>query len=303
MVTSKIGYAQDSLSNKTFLLPEFSVSEKLDKMLSKINTQEIDSQLISYHNTGNLSTLISKNSAVSIRSYGVTGISSVAIRGGNANHTAVLWNGFNIQDPLNGGFNFSTSTSNFVDDINIQYGGTSAAFGSGAVGGTIHLNNTAIFNRNIYGSVLYKSGSFGLQSSQFEAGFGNNKIASRVRFFGQTTNNNFEFINRTKINHPQEIYENAELKQIGFLHEFYYRPTTNQQISSQFWFQDNYREVPPNISSEPNENEEEYQQDNWYRWALNWNKKGKIVNWEARNGVFYNQSEYIKTSINLSSIN
>ncbi len=303
MITSKLGYAQDSLSNKTFLLPEFSVLEKLDKMLSKINTQEIDSQLIYYYNTENLSTLISKNSGVSIRSYGVTGISSVAMRGGNANHTAVLWNGFNIQDPLNGGFNFSSSTSNFVDDINIQYGGTSAAFGSGAVGGTIHLNNTAIFNRNVYGSVLHKSGSFGLQSSQLEAGFGNNNIASRVRIFGQIIKNNFEFINRTKINQPKEIYENAELKQIGFLHEFYYRPTTNQQLSSQFWFQNNFREVPPNISSEPNESVEEYQQDNWYRWALNWNKKGKIVNWEARNGVFYNQSKYVKTAIDLSSTN
>ncbi len=51
MITSKLGYAQDSLSNKTFLLPEFSVLEKLDKMLSKINTQEIDSQLIYYYNT------------------------------------------------------------------------------------------------------------------------------------------------------------------------------------------------------------------------------------------------------------
>ena len=304
LITVEFVYSQDSIpSSVTHLLPVFSMSEKLDKMLSNVNTQEIDSATMANHNTANISTLLAKNSAVTIREYGVTGISSVAMRGGNANHTAVLWNGFNIQDPLNGGFNFSSSTCNIIDNINIQYGGSSAAFGSGAIGGTIHLNNTPLFNNKIFGSALVKNGSFGLNSSQLEVGHGGNKFSTRIRVYSQYHKNNFEFENPAKIGNPEEVYQNAEIKRIGILHELYYKIKPNQIISSQFWYQQNYREIPSNISSEASTKEEEYQNDNWYRWALNWIKKGEKINWEARNGVFYNGSEYIKTAINLASAN
>jgi iron complex outermembrane recepter protein len=300
LITTTSIYSQDTTAH---LLPEFSVSEKLDKMLSKVNNQEIDSSTIANYNTSNLSTLLSKNSAITVRSYGVTGISSVAMRGGNSNHTAVLWNGFNLQDPLNGGFNFSSSSSNLVDKVNIQHGGSSAAFGSGAVGGTIHLDNTPLFNNKLYGSILYKNGSFGLNSTNIEIGHGGKKLASRIRIYGHIIKNNFEFENKAKKNNPSEFFNNAEIKRIGILHEFYYKIKPNQIISSQFWYQNNFREIPPNITSERIANEKEYMKDDWYRWAINWNKKGEKVNWEARTGTFYNLSEYYNTAIDLESKN
>lgn len=303
LLHSQLSFSQSNSSNSTLLLPEFSVSEKLEKILSNVNTQKIDSSIIAYNNTSNLSNLLSKNSALTIRSYGVTGISSVAMRGGNANHTAVLWNGFNLQDPLNGGFNLSSSTSNLIDNVTIQYGGSSAAFGSGAIGGTIHLNNNPLFNNKFYGSVLYKNGSFGLNSTQLELGHGNDKLATRIRIFGQIDQNNFEFENNAKAGSPTETYQNAGIKRMGILHEFYYKLKPNQIISSQFWYQNNYREIPNNLSSDVDKNDVEYQKDNWYRWALNWNKKGENVNWEVRTGNFHNQSEYIKTAIDLASNN
>jgi iron complex outermembrane receptor protein len=294
-------YSQDTInSNKTLELPEFSISEKLDKMYAKINTQQIDSTVIENNATNNLATLLSENSAVTIRSYGVSGLSSVSMRGGNSNHTAVLWNGFNLQDPLNGGYNFSSSTVNLIDEINVQYGGGSSAYGSGAIGGTIHLNNKPMFNKKLNGSILYTNGSFGFNSINTKIGFGSKKLSTRLRLFRHTTKNDFKYINVAKIGKPTEVYTNAEMEQYGLLHEMYFKLKKNQLFSSQFWYQNNFREIPPN-STASSENIEDYQKDSWYRWALNWNKKGEKIHYEARTGFFYSQSNYYNSSLNLNA--
>lgn len=173
--------AQDSIATQN--IPEFQVSEKAEVMFSEINTQELDSSLIKDNNTNNIGSFLAKNSAITLRSYGVAGISSISMRGGNSNHVAVIWNGFNIQDPLNGGINFFQSSTNFIDEASVQYGGSSAAFGSGAIGGVIHLNNKPTFNNKLYGSALFKTGSFGLNAQHVQIGFGNNKISSQIRVF------------------------------------------------------------------------------------------------------------------------
>ncbi|MCO6498898.1 MAG: TonB-dependent receptor [Vicingus serpentipes] len=296
--------AQDSTTATLPLqqLPEFSVSEKLDKLFSKINTQKIDSNILQLNNTNDLATLLSKNSAVTIKPYGVTGLSSISMRGGNSNHTAILWNGFNLQDPLNGGFNFSTSTINFVDAINVQHGGGSAAYGSGAIGGTIHLDNQPVFNNAFFGSISYKMGSYGLNAITAEVGHSKKKIATRFRLFRNYTNNDFEFQNNAKIGSPIEKYGNAQKEQYGLLYEIYYKPNKNQILSTQLWGQHNYRDIPPSIISNATEsNREENQNDQWLRWALNWNKTGEKVNYEARTGIFYNQLNYKNATINLNS--
>ena len=70
--------AQDT-TLKNQHLPEFSVTEKLEKVYSNINTQQLDSSIIANNNTNNLATLLAKNSAVTIRSYGTTGLSSLSM--------------------------------------------------------------------------------------------------------------------------------------------------------------------------------------------------------------------------------
>lgn len=291
--------SQDT-SSKSIELPEFSVSEKLNKMFSMINTHKIDSDVMNMNSSNSLASLLSKNSGVTVNSYGVTGISSVSMRGGNANHTAVLWNGFNLQDPLNGGYNFSSSSVNFIDEVNIQYGGGSSAYGSGAIGGTIHLNNKPLFNKKLFGSAHYKTGSYGLNFTRVEIGHGNDKFSTRLRLFNYSIANDFEFKNVAKIGKPVEKYINSKMEQYGLLHEMYYKLKRNQTISSQFWYQHNDREIPPNTTGVLIENTENSIKDEWYRWALNWNKTGNKIDYETRTGFFFTEMNYINSSIDLN---
>lgn len=246
-----------------------------------------------------LADLLSQNSNVLIKSYGLSGLSTVSLRGGNANHTAVLWNGFNLQDPLNGGFNFALAPVNLVDAIKIKYGGSSAIYGSGALSGTIQLDNLPMFGKGFIASVDYHLGSYAKQQIAVKAGYGTKKWYTSLKFFDNKTDNDFTYTNTAKIEKPIDTLHNASMKQQGFLFESYYSFSNYQTISTQLWVQDNFREIPPNMVSSGSNFAT--QKDRWQRLALNWHKKGKTLDWQARTGFFGSYLNYVKNDIMLNA--
>jgi hypothetical protein len=141
-VQAKGMFAVEGDSIKNVLLGEVSVVSRIEKLNSENNVVKIDSSVMQAITGESLSDLLSKHANVSIKSYGVSGISSLSIRGGGTSHTAVVWNGFNLQDQLNGGFNFALAPAFIADNIDVKYGGSSAIYGSGAMGGTISMSST-----------------------------------------------------------------------------------------------------------------------------------------------------------------
>ncbi|MEO5906174.1 MAG: TonB-dependent receptor plug domain-containing protein, partial [Saprospiraceae bacterium] len=108
------------------------------------HTDKIDSNYISHRHATNLASLLSMNTPLFIRSYGAGTLATVGIRGGNASHTQILWNGIPIRNPMLGLIDLALLPSAFIDEAEVHYGGHGAAFGSGAVGGLISLSNDHI---------------------------------------------------------------------------------------------------------------------------------------------------------------
>lgn len=285
--------------SSSIMLNEVRVSSTIEKYTSTTNIQSIEKAVMRLNTTSSLADLLSQNTNVLIKSYGVSGLSTVSLRGGNANHTAVLWNGFNLQDPLNGAFNFALSPVNLVDNIKIKYGGSSAVYGSGALSGTIHLNNLPQFGSEFTNSLDFALGSFGKQQTSVKIAYGTQKWYTALKVFQNKTDNDFTYTNSTKIGFPTETLENAAMKQLGFMFENYYKFSNYQTISAQFWYQDNFRKIPPNMSSSGNNYAT--QKDEWYRLALNWHKKGELFDWQARSGFFYSYLNYVKDDIQLDA--
>jgi len=281
------------------MLNEVQVSSTIEKYTSTTNIQSVEKAVMQLNTASSLANLLSQNTNVLIKSYGVSGLSTVALRGGNANHTAVLWNGFNLQDPLNGAFNFALSPVNLVDNIKIKYGGSSAIYGSGALSGTIHLDNLPQFGSKFTSGLNYVIGSFGKQQASVKLAYGTKKWYTALKIFKNKTDNGFTYTNVTKIAYPTETLENAAMKQTGFLFENYYKFSNYQTISAQFWYQDNLREIPPNMSSLGNNYAT--QKDEWYRLAINWHKMGELIDWQARSGFFYSYLNYVKDDIQLDA--
>ena len=282
------------------LIGEVNIISRIEQLSSKNNIQKIDSLILQNYDSESLAVLLSQNAQVSIMQYGVSGLSSLSVRGGNANHTAVIWNGFNLQDVLNGGFNFTLAPVLIADEINIKYGGSSAISGSGAMGASIHLNNKPMFNTGFQSKTDFLNGSFGKFSVNQTISFSNKNRATKLKVFYIKTDNKFPFTNYAKAGFPTETLQNAAVEQYGALFESSFKLNNNQLLNINFWAQNNSSEIPPNMIAVGNTYAKEF--DRWYRLAVNWKYKKEKISLNARTGLFYSYLNYINNSIDLNAL-
>lgn len=93
-----------------------------------------------------LTNLLQFNTPIYFKENGAGMVSSPSFRGTTAAQTAVVWNGININSLTTGQTDFNTVSIRGADHITVKSGGGSVAYGSSAIGGTIHLNNDITFN-------------------------------------------------------------------------------------------------------------------------------------------------------------
>ena len=298
LFSASVSYGQQPDSVIVLKQVEIIATRILEKQTETRSTQVIKKAVLKTYSTSTLNDLLSKNTNITINQYGTSGLSSVSMRGGNANHTAVLWNGFNIQDPLNGEFNLSLSTIGIIDEISINYGGASALFGSGAVGGTISLANKAKYDSKFGIGVQQSFGSFGKQNSIANISYGTKKLYLKTRVFYSYIENDFEYENRAKKDYPIETLQNSAVKQYGILQEAYYKINYKNELNAQVWYQNNYSEIAPNMTIS---NGFATQYDEFLRIATSYKRKGEKIDLEVRNGFFTSKLNFIKPEINLDA--
>jgi vitamin B12 transporter len=116
-----------------------------------------------------LTNVLKFNSPIYFRENGYGMVSSASFRGTTATQTAVVWNGININSQLNGQTDFNTVNTSGYDNIAIRAGGGSVLYGSGAIGGSVHLNNQFKFNRKFENNLRLDYGSFDTRIARYSA--------------------------------------------------------------------------------------------------------------------------------------
>lgn len=260
--------------------------------------QVIDSTKLNAYSNNNLADLLSNESMVFVKSYGLGSLATSSFRGAGASHTAILWNGFNLQSPMHGLIDLSLIPTNFTNSVKLQYGSSSALWGSGAVGGAIHLNNTNSFNKGISVITNTSFGSFSDKQQQLTLEISKKKFVSSIKLFNHDAENNFEFINRAQYGKPKQNQTNAELKQYGLLQENYFQLTKTQQLNTRFWYQFNYRNIPPSMTQNMNVAN---QRDESYRITSEWQQQKKKYSLNARVAYFDEKLFYDDSLIQLNS--
>lgn len=237
-------YSQDTVQ----LQPVNILGDRVDAFTNSINVEKADSFTIANSLTKNLAEILEGSSGIQIRSYGYGGVSMMAMRNGNSYQTAVLWNGFNLQDPLNGGVSLTMLPGFFIDNIEMHKGGETSLFGSGAMGGSIFLNSSASLNKGFQFEAYSAMGSFGSYQGGICLGYSNKRLASKIKFFHKQVENNFPFINNAKIGKPIDHQNNAALNQQGLMQQNTFVIKKNQLISLDFWLLRSDNEVPELMS-------------------------------------------------------
>lgn len=207
----------------------------------------IDSLAMAQYGQQTLADILTHTSSLYIKTYGNGSLATSSLRGGNANHTAVIWNGFNINSPTHGQVDLALLPVQSASGISIQHGSACALWGSGAVGGTINLTNTPLFDKGLSSSVHLSAGSYNAFNELFSVTLSKAKTVSSVKLFSGAAENNFPFISGYNNEAKQQRQTNAHMQFVGAITENHLLINSKQRINLFVWYQENERHIPPTL--------------------------------------------------------
>lgn len=210
-------------------------------------TQRLDSVTLEQFRFQTLTDLLTYTTPLAFKVYGAGQLATVSFRGTSSNHTALLWNGININQPTLGQTDFSTLPVAGFDQLAVQYGSSASCVGSDAVGGSILLMSNPKWQQPGF------SASAGQQVSSFQ-NYGTQAggrfvtiPGKRWQMAGKT------FLNLTHYNNAfpyrergHYFVEQSITHQKGFIQDLYFRHSANRQLSVNVWLTDNDLVVSPN---------------------------------------------------------
>lgn len=244
-----------------------------------------------------LAELLGRESGVYIKTYGGGSLATSSLRGGGAGHTAVVWNGFVLQSPMLGLLDLSLLPLDFTDRVAVRYGGQSSAWGSGAIGGVIALDNEAVDQPGLSLALRSTVGSFGHRHYSVQGTAQHGQWTTSTRLLHQQADNDFPY--RLRPDLPERRQVHAGFLQQGLLQEIYWQPTPGQQLALRAWWQRTERDIPPTTVQNRSQAS---QYDDFLRTALHWRATGRHTIWQARTAVFHENLDYRDALIQLRSL-
>lgn len=293
VILSCQGFVYAQSFNDTLNLKTVTVTE--ERILDSYKLTKLDS--FATKEAINLSELLNNNSSIFVKNYGASSLSSVSFRGTGASHTSVLWNGVSLNSPMNGQVDFSLFPTLFIDEAEIYHGASGLVNGSGALGGSVALNNITKFDKG-FSTVLEQSvGSFSNYTSNAKATYSNKKWFTETQLYYNSNKNNFEFVNISLKEKPLIKQQNANIEQYG-IQQAIFRKFKSSKIGIRFWYFNSDRKLPTNMLSVLNNDaiaSNEYQLDKSYRAMLEWSGFTSMFNYKVtstylKDGLTYNDS-------------
>lgn len=232
----------------TLKLKEFEVIGNYPVNNNGFKKVRIDSTILVQNLNADLSTLLSKYSSIFIKTYGNGSLATPSFRGTSAHHTQVEWNGISLNSPMMGQTDLAILPVSQFDGIEIIYGGAGLFNSSGAFGGIINLVSEADWNNRLNIDLAQSFASFDTYKTTLNVASGTQHFQSLTKANFSTSLNNFEY-NNTDSN-KVERQTNAACHQYGLSEDLFFRMGRKHFLSLKMWYSNNYRQIPPNISSE-----------------------------------------------------
>lgn len=257
--------------------------------------ERIDSIGLLLFNNHNVADLLNFQTPVFIKNYGPGSLSTTSFRGGNAAQTAILWNGLNIQNSMLGQIDLSTIPTSLFNQIEIEYGGSSANWGSGAMGGSIHLNNEHQLNKGLYSKLNLMASNIGSNSLSTDIGYSDKKLSFKLKAYSTDSENKFKYYSADS--NKVLIQKNAAYKTVSVLPEFKFYLTPYQQLSVAVWLNKGTRQLPTTLDQE----KFAYQYDKSDRLNVNWNIEKKIIASNVKLAYLADQLDYTDSASKIFS--
>lgn len=261
----------------------------------------IDTMALQMMKTQTVSELLSSYSPVFIKSYGRGSTATASFRGTAPSHTQVFWNGMKINSPMRGDVDFSLFPVYFIDNISLLHGGSSLQLGSGALGGSVLINNKPDWTDKLSIRYIQTIESFSTAKEYLNLGFGNGKVQFKTRLFSDRSKNDFPYFNYGVLPMHKTIQQNAGYSKMGLLQEVYAR-LKKHTLSAKLWVYQSDRDLPQLMSFEGAERKET-QNDQNIRGVVSWKYFTGKSKLEWVGCVNRNELHYFRSSTEANFVN
>jgi vitamin B12 transporter len=249
-------------------------------------------QIIKEVNGTTLTDLLSNESPLYFKTYGNGQLATISFRGTSASHTAVMWNGINVNSPTLGQTDFTLWPSFLLEEIGLQYGAGSALYGTDAIGGSVLINpSQPKFDKKQKIELRQEAGSFGHWLSGVKTTFSTKKMEFRTKVFYRSLQNDFKYTS------PKVGYEktqiNAAIENYGLDQQIHWRISDSKQLSFLGQYVYNFREIQPTVTRNDSD---EVLKDRNTRVAVNYQQDIGHGNLFATVGYIVNDELYNRSS-------
>ncbi|MFN3530046.1 MAG: TonB-dependent receptor [Bacteroidia bacterium] len=206
-----------------------------------------DSVLSRHLVAGSVADWLSWQGPVSLRSHGPAGLASVSVRGGSSQQSGLLWDGMSLQNPMNSTPDMNLLPLWLFGDVHLQLGSAVSDFGSGAIGGALHLGQSVPQQAAL--SFFTEARSFGDYAGGWAATHRGKNWWASSRGIARQAANNFPYTNTAAFNQPVERLSNSQTGLLGSMHELGWQPNAQHRLRLHWWHQANRRELPPSMTT------------------------------------------------------
>lgn len=206
--------------------------------------EQLDSAFLQHYKMNSIADAIGANTGIFMKSYGLGANISSSFRGGSANQTALMWNGLNIQNPMLGQNDLALLPSFLFNKVNVEYGGSSSLWGSGAVAGSIQLDNELPFNKGFQTLLMTGGGSYGLNHQAFSQLISSKKFSSQTKLYNISSVNNYEYTSDIDSEIKTQKLKHANYKFKGLMQDFKWQINDHQTLIAKIWLNHNQRNLP-----------------------------------------------------------
>ncbi|MBT1708986.1 TonB-dependent receptor plug domain-containing protein [Fulvivirgaceae bacterium PWU5] len=250
-------YALASLAQiaDSVVLQEVTILDRrlFDKENAGSKETHVDSVILSEHQNHTLSEVLAQTTPIFIKSYGRGSMATASFRGTAPSHTQVLWNGMSINSPMLGMVDFSLIPVYFMDDLTLKHGVASTEDISGALGGSISMNNKPDWSNTLSGNVVTGGGSFSTMEDFAQINVGTSSFQSKTRAYYTYSKNDFPFLNNGvgdidpvtgAVQYTRQRNEHASYRMYSVMQELYGKVTDRDILSLNGWTHISNRSLP-----------------------------------------------------------
>ncbi len=292
------GHSQSIKTDSMYILAPVKISaNRLSDFSIGISKTKFDSTILKTYSAAAISDLLAEQTSIYVKSYGQGSLATLSFRGTGASHTGVFWNGVPINAPMLGLSDFSLLPVFMIGSVEVQHGGAGTLYGSGIIGGSIHLNSDPVFELKIRTSVQQSIGSYGNYLTGFSSTYGTTKWQGSSKIIYHQSKNDFPFINTAEYGAPLRTQTNAALEQYGLVQELHYKLTSSQILSARAWYQFSSRQIPAAMTAGINKS---FENDYSLRLLLQYKKISEKGSISACSSLIRDNIQYVDSLLILN---